>query len=47
MVNSDILQHQPLADCVKNGYEVTSVSGFSTPDNKNMCLVLLSDGSDS
>lgn len=42
-VGSDLLQGHPLAEHIANGYEVTSVSGYTTRDNRHMALVLLSE----
>ena len=42
-IGTDILQSHPLADIIADGYEVTSVSGYSTRDNRHMSLVLLSE----
>lgn len=42
-IGTDILQRQPLAGCIADGYVVTSVSGYSTRDNRQMCVVLLSE----
>lgn len=42
-VGKDLLQSQPLASCIADGFEVTSVSGYSTRDNRQMCIVLLSE----
>lgn len=40
---SDVLEHEPLAGIIAAGYEVASVSGFSTIDNRAMCYVLLAE----
>ena len=42
-VGTDILQSPLLADHIANGYEVTSVSGYSSRDNRHMVHVLLSE----
>jgi hypothetical protein len=38
----DLTQSQPLAGLIADGFEVSQVSGFSTNDNRHMCVVLLS-----
>ena len=38
----DLTQSQPLAEYIAAGYEVSQVSGYSTNDNRQMCVVLLS-----
>ena len=43
MVGTDVLQYEPIAGYLEEGLEVSSVSGFSTTDNRLMCLVLLSE----
>ena len=42
-IGVDLLQQQPLAGYIADGYEVAQVSGFSARDNKLMCVVLLSE----
>ena len=43
MVNSDLLQTEPLATHIADGYEVSSVSGFATQDNRALAFVLLAE----
>lgn len=38
----DLTQSQPLAEYIADGFEVSQVSGYSTNDNRQMCIVLLS-----
>jgi hypothetical protein len=38
----DLTQSQPLAGLIADGFEVSQVSGYSTNDNRQMCVVLLS-----
>ena len=42
-IGEDLLQRQPLAGCIADGYTVTSVSGYSTRDNRQMCVVLMAE----
>ena len=42
-IGTDLLQSQPLAGCIADGFEVTQVSGYSARDNRQMCVVLLSE----
>ena len=42
-IGIDLLQRPPLAGCIADGLEVTQVSGYSTRDNRQMCVVLLSE----
>ena len=42
-VGTDILQSQPLASYLAEGYEVVSAKGYSARDNRNMSLVLLEE----
>lgn len=39
----DILEQHPLADIISQGYEVVSISGYSSKDNRHMCLVGLAE----
>lgn len=40
--NVDILASSPaIATCLADGFTVSSVSGFTSRDNRNMCFVLL------
>lgn len=43
VVGKDLLESHPLAECIAAGYEVTQVSGYSARDNRQMCVVLLSE----
>lgn len=43
IVNDDLLAHQPFAGYIANGYEVTSIDGFSSQNNKQMAYVLLAE----
>lgn len=43
MVNEDVLSNPKVAAAIAGGMEVSSANGFATPDNKYMCLVLLSE----
>ena len=47
--NADILEHPILASAIEDGYEVKSVSGYSTREGRHMSLVLLEEpaGADS
>ena len=42
-VGEDLLQSQPLAGIIAEGYEVSAISGYSTVDNRQMCTVLLAE----
>lgn len=42
-IGTDILQSHPLAEYIADGYEVKSVSGYLTRDNRHMSLVVLSE----
>lgn len=42
-VGKDILEQSPLAEAISDDYAVVSMSGYSTRDNKHMCLVLLQE----
>lgn len=41
-IGTDLLENEPLTG-LADSYDVTSVSGFTTKDNQNMCLVTLSE----
>lgn len=41
LVNDNLLEHAPLAALVNDGYEVVSVDGFTSIDNRQMCYALL------
>lgn len=43
MVNEDVLSNPKVAAAIAGGMVVSSANGFATPDNKYMCLVLLSE----
>ena len=43
MVNEDVLSNPKIAAAIAGGMEVSSANGFATPDNRYMCLVLLSE----
>ena len=44
MAGTDILaQNAEVRDSIAAGYVVSSVSGYSTPDNRHMALVLLAE----
>ena len=38
----DLTQSQSLAGLIADGFEVSQVSGYSTNNNRQMCIVLLS-----
>lgn len=42
-VGEDLLQTAPLASAIADGYEVVSASGYSSKDNRQMCVVLLAE----
>lgn len=42
----DILEHEPIASQIAEGFQVSSINAFNK-DGKSMCLVLLSDGESS
>ena len=40
--NVDVLASSPaIASCLADGFTVSSVSGYTSRDNRNMCFVLL------
>ena len=41
LMNDNLLEHAPLAALVNDGYEVISVDGFTSKDNRQMCYALL------
>ena len=43
MVNEDVLSNPKVAAAIAGGMVVSSANGFATPDNKYMCIVLLSE----
>ena len=43
MPNADILEIPVVASVIADGYDVTSVSGYSTNDNRHMCLVTFTE----
>ena len=43
MVNEDVLSNPKVAAAIAGGMVVSSANGFATPNNKYMCLVLLSE----
>ena len=43
MPNADILEIPVFASVIADGYDVTSVSGYSTNDNRHMCLVTFTE----
>lgn len=45
-ISGDILEHEPIASQIAEGFQVSSINAFNK-DGKPMCLVLLSDGESS
>lgn len=45
-ISGDILEHEPIASQIAEGFQVSSINAFNK-DGKSMCLVLLSDGESS
>ena len=41
-VGADALNNPLVNSLIANGGEIKAISGFSTPNNRNMCFVLLS-----
>lgn len=40
-IGKDLTQSQPLAGYIADGFEVVMVSGYSTRENRQMCVVQL------
>ena len=42
-IGKDLTQSQPLAGFIADGFEVTQVNGYTTRENRHMCVVLLAE----
>lgn len=45
-ISGDILEHEPIASLIAEGFQVSSINAFDK-GGKSMCVVLLSDGESS